>query len=81
MENVKEKEVGATLVAQYNLIETLREENQRLRAAVAEMEKMLPVLEWLEGSIALDHAMEGEAASVDNYRQTLNIALAKRKQP
>jgi len=63
----------------------LREENTRLRAAVAEMEKMLPVLERLDESYptllkeACGNAIE--LPSILDYRQAIEIALAKRNEP
>ena len=71
------------LVLDYS--ESLREENYRLRAAVAEMARMLPVLERLDESYptllkeACGNAVE--LPSVLDYRQTLEIALAKRNEP
>lgn len=84
MKDLKAKEVGATLVAQYNLIETLREENARLLAAVVEMKKMLPVLVFIDN---LCHDKWQEAtrgtgiATLNAYRLALETALAKRSEP
>ncbi len=57
----------------------MREENATLRAAVLEMERMLPVLEFLSGhekgwSMALHN---NGVLSLNTYRQTLLAALAK----
>ncbi len=59
----------------------LREENARLLAAVQEMEKMMPVLEYLTISRLWETAKTGTDADLSNYRQTLEIALAKRSKP
>lgn len=58
--------------------DALREQNARYLAAVQEMEKMLPVLEYLSQGIAWKHAIEGEDVDLNAYRLTLETALAKR---
>lgn len=59
--------------------EKLREENAALRAAVKEMQRYLPVLEFVENDgIEWDFATAGTGiATLNAYRQTLETALAK----
>lgn len=69
-----------TLVSAMNArTEALREENATLRAAVAEMQRMLPVLEFLSGhEKGWAMALEGNGVlNIDAYRQTLETALAQ----
>ena len=63
-----------------NKTEAVLSENAALRAAVAEMARMLPVLEYFSGDDRVwDDAIKGESADLNAYRQTLENALAKMK--
>lgn len=55
--------------------EKLQAQNADLLAAVKEMERMLPVVEYLQISRLWETANEGENASLENYRSTLKKAL------
>ena len=60
----------------------LREENHRLRAAVLEMKRMLPVINEFEDHrpVTWDEVTNGTGISTANaYRQTLEAALEKIK--
>jgi len=62
----------------------LREENAAIRAAVAEMARMLPVINEFEGHrpVTWDEVTNGTGVSTANaYRQTLEAALEIIKKP
>ena len=55
--------------------EKLTAQNAALLAAVEEMRRMLPVVEYLQISRLWETANQGENASLVNYRNTLEKAL------
>lgn len=59
----------------------LREENARLRAAVAEMEGMLPVLEEIESTQPGFWALRMGESTTNAYRLAIETALANRSNP
>ena len=77
----KAKDVKEWLNELHDERDALREENTRLLAAVAEMQKMLPVLKYLQISKLWDVALTNQTASFEAYRLALETALAKRSEP
>ena len=79
MEDTDKQLFTVTLMRASERVVRLDAENAALRAAVAEMQRMLPVLEFLSGhEKGWAMAIEGNGVlNIDAYRQTLETALAQ----